>query len=313
MKRKVFVQLYPRFFNEDTDWCDSQTLEIFPGPGYKPKLTKDLRHRLNRLAENLNSKIKFTINKYVKKHEELPHDKGGWLQTRMYYMDEFDSETYPGHRFCEEGKKTFDDEDIWFFVPEGNDSPKNSVAQSLNTTAGDISVKYDASTCKDDPRADTDGVFGWGCDLAIYIEGENVTSTTTMFAPESLVKTFHPKTAAFTEIYKQHKDVIRKLAYGRDKEVDQGILNCRPEHDDGDKMYYFSRENALQAIASFCEDSHQYEGNWTAYTATEDNEIAFSVAYDNPLPSSCPTIDHTVGNYVAMCKDRLGIPLENCE
>ena len=116
-------------------------------------------------------------------------------------MDEFDSETYPGHHFCEEGKKTFDDEDIWFFVPEGNDSRKNSVAQSLNTTAGEISVKYDASTCKDDPRADTDGVFGWDRDLAVYIEGENVTSTTTMFAPESLVKAFYPKTAAFTEIY----------------------------------------------------------------------------------------------------------------
>jgi hypothetical protein len=310
-KRKVFVQLYPNFFDETTDWGKDQTLGVFPG--YKPLLTKDLRHRLNQLADSARTKMKFIINKYDREYKEPPHDQGGWVETRIFYMDEFDQDIYPTHRFCEDKKKTFDDESIWFFIPGGNDSPKTDTISTSNTTAAEISANYAASSCKDDSRYDIDDLFGWGFDLALYIAADNVSSSTTMFAPGYYVKAFHPKTAAFTEIYKQYKETLPRLAYPLSQNADQGILTCRIEHDDGEKKFYFSRGNALQAIADFCVRNHNIGVNWTAAVNTETDGIIVAAYKDNPMPERCPVTDHTSDDFVAMCKERLGVPFENCE
>lgn len=62
----------------------------------------------------------------------------------MWFTDEFDFDTYEGHRFCEEGKETLDDPDIWFFTINGNDSPPTM-------SADEVLDQYDPATCADDP------------------------------------------------------------------------------------------------------------------------------------------------------------------
>lgn len=310
-RRKVFVQLYPRFFNSETTWCNDQTLGLVPG--FQPKLTQELRRKLNRLSDNLRFSMKRTIQRYYEDKSSLPHEQGGWAENRIFYNDEFDDATYPGKRFCEPKKETFDAEDIWFFIPAGNDSPRTQATASSNTTAGQISAAYDASTCRQDPMSESDGVFAWGCSLASYIAAANITADTTMFTPQFLVKAFHPKTAAFTRIYEQTKDMFRRLAYARDQVVDQGIMTCNIEHEDGDLTYYFSRDTALQAIDDFCTANHNAAVNFTQSVSVQAGGIIVGAYKDDPFPTSCPALDPSADDFISLCKDRLGVPLENCK
>jgi GDSL-like Lipase/Acylhydrolase family len=79
-KRKMFIQLYPNFFQEDTDWCNGQSMGIIPG--YKPLLDNDLRKKLNSLGND----VRFAMKRIIARYSSDQH----WFQTRMFYMDEFD-------------------------------------------------------------------------------------------------------------------------------------------------------------------------------------------------------------------------------
>lgn len=158
--RLILVQLYPGFFaeGEGTQWCNEQSMGIIPG--YKPKLTNDLRHQFNRLAEYVRDEIKRFVRIY--------NDKQPFDSPRIYYMDEYDYDTYPGHRFCEAGRKTLDDPDIWFFTIGGNDSPTQA-NKPAKVPAKNVIKDHDPKTCAKDPRYDTSFAFGWYCDTARYV------------------------------------------------------------------------------------------------------------------------------------------------
>lgn len=104
----MFITLYPNFFKEGTDWCNEQTMGSIPG--FKPLLDNDLRRKLNFLGESVRGEIKQIIDQYSgDRHSHQP----GWERNRMWYLDEFDHETYEGHRFCEAGMPPYSGSTRW--------------------------------------------------------------------------------------------------------------------------------------------------------------------------------------------------------
>lgn len=294
-RRKMFVQLYPNFFQEDTDWCNGQSMGIIPG--YKPLLDEELRHKLNRLGDEVRDEIKVTMERYVQ-------DQQDWFQNRMFYLDDFDNDVYPGHRFCEKDVETFDDPNIWFFTIGGDDSP--------TVTAQDLLDEYDPANCTNDPKYDSDFAFGWYCDSVRYVAtlGNNNGDFKT-FAPEAVTKAFHPKTAAFTVIKNNHKDAIRRLAWPRPINVDLGILQCKPGRDDGDEEFYTSRDDMVQAMADFCESTAQGGINPGLIEGVYDGHIVSATKSDQA--TDCPMVDVTSDRFVDMCKSRLSNAIDNCK
>lgn len=298
-ERIVLVQLYPSFFAEGdgTEWCNEQTMGIVPG--YKPTLTNALRHQLNRLAEYVDDEIKRFINRY---NGELPY-----TSPRIYYMDAYDQDTYPGHRFCEAGRETLDDPDIWFFTIGGNDSPTE--VQGIK-----ILEEYDPETCAEDSKYDTDFSFGWYCDTAKYVaslpEGEREEFHT--FAPESITKAFHPKTAAFTSIKDHHKAAIRRFGYPRGLSVDDGKLQCKPQgRDQDDERYFTTREDIVRATEEFCDSTHSsgvppglIEGNY--------RHMVVSMVKDSD-GTDCPELDVTADDFVDTCRSAFLKSIDRCK
>ncbi|KAJ3547919.1 hypothetical protein NM208_g1269 [Fusarium decemcellulare] len=149
-RRLVLVQLYPNFFNQETDWCDGQNMGLFHSD--ETLLTRDLRRKLNDLGNMVRDRITTAVESYKNPEEET------WIA-----LDR-NNELYEGHRFCEPGHETLDNEDIWFFKMFGNDSRLQT-----REVAG-ILDEYDPKTCKDDPDYEEDFVFGWYCDQARYTD-----------------------------------------------------------------------------------------------------------------------------------------------
>ncbi|RYP14778.1 hypothetical protein DL765_006134 [Monosporascus sp. GIB2] len=297
-KRKVFITLYPSFFAEKTEWCNSQSMGIIPG--YKPLLDNDLRHKLNILADRVRDVMVDIIERYsTDKERQLG---SGWSQNRIFYLDE---DVYPGHRFCEEGLETLDDPSIWFFTIGGNDSPPTVSGQ-------EISEQYDAKTCADDPRSHTDFAFGWGCESARYVatlDGNHGDFRT--YAPEYLIKAFHPKTAAFTVIKDKLKDAIRRLAWPREFEIDLGNLQCKPQRDDGDEEFYATREDMVRAMEEFC-DATKLSGIQFGSNEGVFNGLIVS-AGKNEEVTDCPLLDVHADDFVDVCKARLINAIDGCD
>jgi len=61
---------YPTFSNTETDWCD--THHFSAGPVNGPKLTRELRHRMDKLVHDFNDKMRHLVKAYDKTH----HEKG---------------------------------------------------------------------------------------------------------------------------------------------------------------------------------------------------------------------------------------------
>jgi hypothetical protein len=77
--------------------------------------------------------------------------------------------------------------------------------------------------------------------------------------------------------------------------------------------YYFDRDTALQAINDFCAANHNAGVNFTESVSVQAGGIVVGAYKDDPLPESCPTLDPTSDDFISLCKDRLGVPLENCK
>jgi hypothetical protein len=296
-RRIVLQQLYPGFFNDETDWCDGQTMGIFPG--YRPLLTKALRHKLNRLAESVRDQMKKTIENYVP-----PYPMNG---NRLFYLDEFDYLHYPGHRFCEPDIEELDNPNIWFFTIGGHYSPTITAQQLLD--------RYDPDGCADDPKYNTDFVFGWYCDQVRYLttlSGNHSDFVTfTPDAPESVMKAFHPKTAAFTSIKNNHKNVIIRLGYLREEHVDQGNLQCLHSHTDGDKKWYASREDMEKAVGEFCQSAAS-AGVSPGLIEGVYNGL-FVSAEKNRLATNCLPLDVTSKGFANLCRSRLRNTVDGCK
>ena len=189
----LVVTGYASFFNEDTSRCDKETLSPWK---IGPKLDKEKRSRLNRLAEQLNERIRGVTaqvdsefsDKYIRFYDINP---------------QFDT-----HRFCdvdEKGNERKEWKDsTWFLTAFGDDIHPNGEVIPLNDNVeGSFDLRtLDLSQCPGpdsddgDPRADA-------CDYARFVqenpdviiedEGTNADFITTFLEP---AKAFHPKSIA---------------------------------------------------------------------------------------------------------------------
>ena len=212
---QVYHILYPRLFNAETDWCNDQSLGVFPF--YKPRLTRELRSRLNDLVDRFSVAIRQSAEEYTwyKRLEYLldPGKHPGWSQNRLFVLnpDVIDgSPTFERHRFCEEGMTdpASASDDIWFFSPFASDA-----SQEAN---GSYFGGIDPVACKLDSRYNpTNPAFAWDCDVAQYFALPHAQQNLTTAMGFDASKWFHPKTAGFT--------VIKNM-------LGQELLYRRPRH-----------------------------------------------------------------------------------
>ena len=120
---QVYVTSYISFFNHDDPKCNEISWSYWGWS--EPKLTTDLRRRLNDLTTQVNQVIKLAA-------EDLQ-------RMGVIYIDGLE-DTYRGHRFCEPGHtdQQMIDFDTWFWA---QDSHTNTVSEG----PGDPQNPYPAS------------------------------------------------------------------------------------------------------------------------------------------------------------------------
>lgn len=293
---KAFIQLYPNFFKEDTTWCNDHSMGVYPGIGYHPKVTNELRRKLNKMGDYARDKMKEFIDTYVKKQT--------WVENRLFYLDGKDTRVYPGHRFCEEGVTKFNDPKTWFFRAFGDDTP--------TVSAQDVLDEYDPDTCADDPKFEDDDTFAWYCEtargLADLNDGDRAAFLTA--TPETITKAFHPKTAAFSSIADWHYQYIRQLAWPPEKDHDKGKLQCKTSRDEESDMHFASRGEMEKAVEEFC-DAAASGGINPGIIEGIYNDLYVSVT--EVEEEGCATIDVGSDEFVDLCKSRLMNPVDECK
>ncbi|KAK0645957.1 SGNH hydrolase-type esterase domain-containing protein [Cercophora newfieldiana] len=227
----ITVTGYAKFFNAETEECDGVSLGVWWGGAgvvRGPKLTKEVRGRMNGLVERVNAKIRRTVEGV----------NGGFAGMERVVFVDYDKE-FEGHRFCEEGVKEPDygREETWFFLPGGGDSGEggrppdgNGTEVALGERDGWLeegSELVDVEKCLE--RAERGG--DWGeralCYMAVVksrwpnerLVGEDLTQrlpweevgTTSWRAPTYYGKTFHPRSKGHEairdnvyEVWRQH-------------------------------------------------------------------------------------------------------------
>jgi hypothetical protein len=141
---RLYVSGYARFFNENTTDCDQRSMGYWPWR--KPKITQDLRQKMNTMVLSLNTQIQNAITEVNKQ----------WGNDRVIYVDI--DRSFELHRFCEPGVIEPDNNrgDTWFFLLQGSDSaPPNRPLLPSNDT--DIPVLPDPGTCAE--QAEESGVW----------------------------------------------------------------------------------------------------------------------------------------------------------
>ncbi|EMR66116.1 hypothetical protein UCREL1_6906 [Eutypa lata UCREL1] len=133
----------------------------------------------------------------------------------------------------------------------------------------------------------------------------------TTYAPEAVIKAFHPKTAAFTVIKDQLREAIGQLGTPRELHTAQGQLQCQPAHDVGDEKWYATRDDMVQAVGEFC-DSTAAAGVNPGYLESMHNGQIVSAGWNDDA-SDCPEIDVTADSFPATCKERLMVPVDECD
>lgn len=115
-----------------------------------PKLTRQLRRKLNALADELNKRLEEIASNYIQKQT-----KASWSQGPRLFVLNPDKQKrrngntyglFDGHRFCEPGKTDLKDPSAWFFGTLDKDSleKRHIGAETLK--------QYDISNCDSDPK-----------------------------------------------------------------------------------------------------------------------------------------------------------------
>ena len=207
-KHKIIHQLYPKFFNEATDWCDDESMAYG-----KVNLDRDVRTRLNNLVDKLAKKIKEVI--LIFNIENNFRD-----DPLIRIVEDYDS-IYDGHRFCEQRQaedRSFDDEDIWFHIPfSDNTEPE--------ITGLELLKMYDPETCQKDSRYDTDLLFLWHCDAArlAAIDDADEDFKAMTHPPHALAQTFHPKAIAHDEVAESNFNFISYMKNSGDINIESSL------------------------------------------------------------------------------------------
>lgn len=100
---QVYALGYSRFFNDKTTPCNDFTWNFYPFTS-QPKMTQDLRIKLNKLTSDVNGEIK-------KAADQLK-------SVGVIYVDGID-DLYEGHRYCEprHTAREMIDYETWFWSP----------------------------------------------------------------------------------------------------------------------------------------------------------------------------------------------------
>lgn len=201
----VTVTGYARFFDADTPGCDDMSLGVWYGG---PKLSRDIRGRMNALVDAANDKLRRTVASV----------EGGFrgARPRVVFVDYND--LFEGHRFCEPGvlEPAYNRTDSWFFLVGGPDNARNETTWPNGTNGDPESARYqrervlsplsplvDPHTC----LARAQGRGDWGelalCYMALakYRDPslrpayDGITAQNGMWwVPTYYGKTFHPRT-----------------------------------------------------------------------------------------------------------------------
>lgn len=201
----ITVTGYARFFDANTTECDDMSLGVWYGG---PKLSQDIRSRMNELVDAANAKLRRTVDQ-VEGQFRGP-------RPRVIFVDYDD--LFEGHRFCEPGvlEPAYNRTDSWFFLVGGPDNARNETTWPNGTNGDPESARYqrekvlsplsplvDPHTCMS--RAQERG--DWGelalCYMAMAKNRDpslrpaydGVTAQNGMWwVPTYYGKTFHPRT-----------------------------------------------------------------------------------------------------------------------
>lgn len=200
----ITVTGYARFFNAETPDCDDMSLGVWYGG---PKLSRDIRGRMNALVNAANEKLRRTV--------ELVQEGFRGVTPKVLFVDYDD--LFEGHRFCEPGvlEPAYNRTDSWFFLVGGPDNARNETTWPNGTNGDPDATRYqrekvlsplsplvDPHTCL--ARAQEGG--DWGelalCymvmakyrDPSLRPAHDGVTAQNMWWVPTYYGKTFHPRT-----------------------------------------------------------------------------------------------------------------------
>lgn len=200
----ISVTGYARFFDADTPDCDDMSLGVWYGG---PKLSRDIRGRMNALVDAANAKLRRTV--------ELVQEGFRGARPRVVFVDYDD--LFEGHRFCEPGvlEPAYNRTDSWFFLVGGPDNARNETTWPNGTNGDPDATRYqrekvlsplsplvDPHTCLE--RAQERG--DWGelavCymamakhrDTSLRPAYDGITAQNMWWVPTYYGKTFHPRT-----------------------------------------------------------------------------------------------------------------------
>jgi SAGA-associated factor 73 len=108
---------YARFFNADTEDCDQCSFGIW---WHGPKLTRDIRQRMNDMVLAVNAKIRSSVAAI----------NARFTKPRVLFVD-YDAK-FDGHRFCEPNitEPDYNRTDTWFFLVGGTDNELPNATES---------------------------------------------------------------------------------------------------------------------------------------------------------------------------------------
>lgn len=228
---RIVLTGYARFFNSETDACDTCSMSVWWHYGNatgtptnstdSTYLTKGLRRRMNDLVTRTNAKLQKVVDNVNE------HYAGAADVPRILFVN-YDA-AFDGHRFCEEGvlEPDYKRNETWFFLVGGVDNDIGdgvgpSVASDAFATIDPASPLIDPKQCRElaDARGD------WGeralCDLvqaqlgdpdlismaeavaansdtynsddaSVYGDGSLVGENSMWYVPTYYGKTFHPR------------------------------------------------------------------------------------------------------------------------
>ncbi|KAK0710979.1 SGNH hydrolase-type esterase domain-containing protein [Lasiosphaeris hirsuta] len=192
----VTVTGYARFFDETTEGCDEVSLGVWWGVGADgrgPRLTREVRGRMNELVVRVNDKIRRAVEGV----------NAEFVRPRVVFVD-YDA-AFEGHRFCEVGveEPDYQRNETWFFFPGGPDNGAggNGTGGGVEETLAPDSPLVSPKTCLPAAEKSRD----WGelalCYMAMARHRdptlrprEGVVNENSMwYVPTSYGKTFHPR------------------------------------------------------------------------------------------------------------------------
>ena len=201
---------YSKFFNVDekSTWCNDQTFGKLGLSGFHPpKLTFELRNKLNDLTDDWNRHLYVHLLEYLNRRMNEGPEPDRWHWTRMFYgnYDNKDRHSFNGHRFCEPGVEDpqFGDPSTWFFGVWGDQNDAGVSADHFRT--------LDAASCASDPKYDVDDAFAWDCDMTVYYADPNTDHGVITVTGDQFVRSFHPKTSGFESVKTYLAIQIKKI------------------------------------------------------------------------------------------------------